>query len=116
MIKIRRGSTTEITVHIPESLDMPSIQNIWLYIAQGIDGFNNKVVIDRSYAKDEIEKDDIERTLTVILTQEETLALKVGDGVCQLRLYFDDDTCFPSAEEKVRVLDVYKGGVMTSEN
>ena len=116
MIKIRRGSTTEITVHIPESLDMPSIQNIWLYIAQNIDGCNTKVIIDRSYAKEELDKDDIERIISVVLTQEETLALKVGTAVLQLRLYFDDNTSLPSAEESVRVLDVYKGGVMTSEN
>lgn len=116
MITIRRGSTPTITCHIPDDIEMEHISNVWLYLSQNIDGCNNEVVIDRSYAKEEIDKDDLEHIISVLLTQEETLALKVGTAVLQVRLYFDTDISLPSSEETVRVLDVYKGGVMSSEN
>ena len=87
MITIRRGSTPTITCHIPDDIEM-----------------------------EHISKDDLEHIISVLLTQEETLALKVGTAVLQVRLYFDSDISLPSSEETVRVLDVYKGGVMSSEN
>lgn len=113
MIIVRRGSTAEITCHIPEDISLFDISDAWLYFTQNIDGCNNEVIIDRSYKDGGIEFDEIEHIMFVQLTQEETLNLKVGTAVLQVRLLFSDGASFPSQEEGVRVLDVYKGGVMS---
>lgn len=116
MITIRRGSTPRITCHIPEDIDMTTIANVWLYLAQNLDGRNNKVVVDKTYTKQDIDIDIAERTISIKLSQEDSLALKVGTATIQMRLLFDNEDAKVSQEDTVRVLDAYKEGVMTNEN
>lgn len=110
-IVIRRGSTPEIKCYIPEDIDMSSIVNIWLYLTQNEHG-KDVVKIDKLY--DDITKTPEEHLLSVTLSQDDTLNLKAGTALIQIRLLMQDGTCLPSSEETVRVLNVYKGGVMTN--
>lgn len=116
MITIRRGGTKKITCHIQEDVDMSSIDNVWVYLTQCVDGVNNKVVVDKKYSDSEIVMDIPERTISVKLTQEDSLALHVGTAIIQMRVHYTNGDSDPSNEETVRVLPVYKEGVMTSAN
>lgn len=116
-ITIRRGSTASITCHIPDDIDMTSVDNVWLFISQKYDGRNpSNVIIDRSYAEHEIDKDDENKTISVKLTQEETLALRYGNAFLQVKLHFMNGDAFPSQAEQIQILECYKNGVMSSEN
>lgn len=108
MMIIRRGSTPTITANIPEDIDLSEVVNCWLYFNQC-----NKVVVDKLIT--DIDIDVQNHTITTSLSQEDTLRLKVGTCLIQIRLLLADDTCLPSSEAPVRVLDVYKEGVMSVE-
>ena len=117
MVTIRRGATAKITCHIPQDVDMTEIDNVWLYIAQSVNKkLDREVIIDRSYAEQEIDKDDEQKTISVKLTQEETLALTYGNAFLQIRVHFMNGDSFPSQAEQIQVLECYKNEVMTSEN
>lgn len=116
MVTIRRGSTATITCHIPDDIDMTSVDNVWLFIAQKPDGRESEVIIDRSYSEHEITKDDENKTISVKLTQEETLALRYGNAFLQVKLHFMNGDAFPSQAEQIQILECYKNGVMSSEN
>lgn len=103
MIAIRRGTTPLITIELPEEFDVESITTVWIYISQ-----NEEVVIDKVTEDVEI----AENTLSVALTQEETLSLEAGLAILQCRLLNDEDVAFASQASSVRVLDVKKGGVI----
>ena len=112
MITIRRGSTPNIICHIPDEIDMSEITNVWLYLTQEEHG-KNKVIIDKIFPDMDLNLD--EQTISVKLSQEETLALRLGVATIQIRLLMEDGDCLPSSEESVRVLNVYKEGVMENE-
>lgn len=112
MITIRRGSTPNIICHIPDSIDMSEITNVWLYLTQQVHG-KDVVIVDKLYSDMDI--DPIESIISVKLSQEETLALKLGTATIQIRLLMKNGDCLPSSEESVRVLQVYKDGVMEDE-
>ena len=112
-IVIRRGATPRITTHIPDDIDMSEITNVWIYISQS-EGCQNVVKVDKGITDVQIDPD--EKTISVKLTQEDTIALKVGTGTIQIRLLLSNGDCLPSSEGTVRVLSLYKEGVMTDEN
>lgn len=111
-IVIRRGSTPEIKCYIPEDIDMSSIVNIWLYLTQNEHG-KDIVKVDKVFT--ELTVNVEEHYISVRLSQDDSLNLKVGTALIQIRLLMQDGACLPSSEETVRVLNVYKEGVMTDE-
>lgn len=116
MIIIRQGSTPKITCHIPEDIDMSMIDNVWLYLAQNIDGVNDTIVVDKKYSQEEVVIDPAEHTLSVKLTQKDSLALNCGVATIQIRLHYSNDDSNTSQEDRVRILPAYKKGEMTNEN
>ena len=104
VILIRRGTTPTIQVVLPDELDMSTIVTAWIYINQ-----NGEVIVDRS--NDTIEIED--NTLSITLTQEETLALSDGFAFIQVRLLDTDGVALASQENRVHVLPIYKEGEIT---
>lgn len=119
MLILRQGSTPTIAVGIPEcddeseSIDMTKITNAWIYIYDHA----GKILVDKKMSASEVEKDDVERTLSARLSQEETLALPLGTLYIQVKLYFGDEAvALPSCEDSVRVLPDGKKEVISNEN
>lgn len=103
-----RGTTPTITITVKnDDIDLSTIEQVWIYVSQ-----QNKVKIDKDI--DDVTIDTGEKTITVKLTQEDTLALRAGDSFFQMRVLLSDDTALATIATKVTVLDVYKNGEITS--
>lgn len=107
-MNIRRGTTPTIVMNVLDDLDLSRIVEIWVYFSQ-----QNKVKIDKG--ENDVVMDYDNRKMRVLLSQEDTLNLKEGEAIFQVRALLDDGTALASKDSKVKVLQVYKGGVITNE-
>lgn len=105
-MQIIRGTTPTITVNVLSEIDLTTVTQVWLYISQ-----QNKVKIDKII--EDVTFDTEHRKISVLLSQEDTLALKADiDTLFQIRLLLEDDTALATPASKVKVVEVYKGGVI----
>jgi len=109
MIKIRQGTTTTITVNIPEDIDISTITEAWLYIKF------DELQLDK--VLDDMLVDEEENRFLCPLTQEETLALPLGyRGFIQIRMLDENGAAYTS-DPLVPVLieEAYKKGVIGND-
>lgn len=106
-MQILRGTTPKIVINVKSDIDLSSVVQAWVYIAQ-----QNKVKVDKEIQDVVIEQTEQKKTITVTLSQDDTLALKAGDGLFQIRLLQDNGTALGTVATKITVLEVYKGGVI----
>ena len=104
---IIRGTTPTIIVTVQtKEVDLSEVMSIWAYISQ-----QNKVKIDKELC--DVTIDTEHKTITLTLSQEDTLALRAGyDTIFQIRLLLEDGTALATPGAKVVVKEVYKGGVI----
>ena len=105
-MKITRGTTPTIVINVKSELDLHNITVIWVYITQG-----KRVVIDKQL--NDVEFDYENRKITMKLSQDDTLGLKVDEAIFQIRLLLADGTALATKASKISVEDVYKGGVIS---
>lgn len=109
-MELIRGTTPTIIISVQTEIDLSEVSAVWVYISQ-----QNKVKVDKELP--DVEIDTVNKTMTVTLSQEDTLALKAEtDALFQIRLLMDDGTAFATLASKVAVKEVYKGGVITDTN
>ena len=96
MIELRRGTTENITITLPEDIRIPKASEIYIDLIQ------DDTVITKT-------KDDItiyDNTITATLTPDETLKLQAG-YVASVQITLDfDGTIIASDKEPVRVKPV----------
>ena len=107
-MQLIRGTTPTIVVNVKSELDFTMITEVWLYIAQ-----QNKVKVDKEL--ENVTLNEEKKTITCVLSQEDTLSLKDGDATIQIRILLSDGTALANKESKVTVLPVRKQGVITNE-
>ena len=107
-MQLTRGTTPTIGLNIKDELDLSLVTEVWVYFSQ-----QNKVKIDKTI--DDVTIDTENNKITLTLTQEDTLGLKSGDAIFQMRMLLQDGTALASKDSKVTVNEVYKGGVITAE-
>ena len=104
-MEIIRGTTPTIIISIQTEIDLSEVSAAWIYISQ-----QNKVRVNKELSDIEIDTD--EKTITVILTQEETLNLKAGiETLFQIRLRLND-TALATTATKITVKEIYKEGII----
>ena len=105
-----RGTThTETyTITNPQGVDLSNCVQIWVTITD----FRG-----RSYTFDisRLTIDAENNTISLTLTQEETLAFAVGKAKVQLRFLYNDDKAFASIPLPFMIDDVRREGVITNE-
>ena len=106
MVQLTRGTTPTIVIHVKTEIDLHQVTQIWVYISQ-----MNKVKVDKLISDVTFDYENMNITLT--LSQEDTLALKAGDALFQIRMLLQDDTALATLASKITVNEVYKGGVIT---
>lgn len=106
VIEFFRGTTPTIIVEVADDIDLLAIASIWLYISQ-----NNKLKVDKNL--DDVVIDVENKTITLSLSQDDTLELKKGDAIFQIRCLLFDGSALATYDVVVHVLEVYKGGVIT---
>ena len=107
-MKFIRGTTPTIEITVNSDIDLHQVAQVWVYISQ-----QNKVKVDKQL--ENVTFDYEERTMTVTLSQEDTLNLKEGDALFQIRLLLMDGTALATLASKVDVKPIYKGGVISEE-
>ena len=101
-----RGTTPTITITVTnEDIDLSDVTQVWIYVSQ-----RNKPKIDKNI--DDVTIDTENKTFTVTLTQDDTLALRAGECYFQMRVLLADETALATVATKITVLDVYKNGVI----
>ena len=106
---IVRGTTPSIVSEIPEDIDMSRAVEVWFSISQ-----LSKLIADDTFSNGSVAIDG--QQIEIELTQEQTLALKVGVPTnIGIRILLDDGEAFASYDpEPVVIKDIVKGGVITN--
>ena len=105
-MEIVRGTTPTIVITVKNEMDLTTIQEVWVYIAQ-----QNKVKIDKLYQ--DVTIDAEHNKISVKLEQEDTLKLKANqDALFQIRMLLTDDTALATIATEVEVAEVYKDGII----
>ena len=104
-MQLIRGTTPTIVINIKSEIDLTLVSQVWVYISQ-----MNKVKVDKEIA--DVTLDDEEKTITLTLSQDDTLNLKAGEGLFQIRLLLQDQTALATLASKISVAEVYKPGVI----
>lgn len=105
-MQLIRGTTPTIIITVQSEVDLAKVVAIWIYISQ-----NNKVKVDKELS--DVVFDFEHKTITVELSQEDTLGLKEGDALFQIRMLLDDDTALATLAGKVTIKPVYKEGIIS---
>lgn len=105
-MQLTRGTTPTITINVKNEIDLSAITSIWVYISQ-----KNKVVVDKELT--DVTIDAEHRVITVRLEQDDTLALKAGEALFQIRLLMSDTTALATTAQKITIIEVYKDGVIS---
>ena len=107
MLDITRGTTPTCFIYVKEEIPLQNIRAVWVFVSQ-----NNKVKIDK--VTEDITIDYDHHYLTVKFSQEDTLNLKAGEAMFQVRVLLNNDA-LASYAKKIKIYPVYKEGVITSE-
>ena len=104
-MQLIRGTTPTIIITVQTEIDLHQVSEVWIYISQ-----QNKVKVDKQL--EDTTFDYEERTMTVTLSQDDTLALKEGEALFQIRLLLMNGTALATLASKVDVKPIYKGGII----
>lgn len=107
-MSIIRGTTPTITANIHNEIDLHDVVQVWFYLSQ-----NSKVKVDKTF--DDCLFDYTNRKILIRLTQQDTLNLKAGECVVQMRILLNDDTALANEAIDEDILQVYKDGIITVE-
>ena len=108
-MQLIRGTTPTIIITVQTEIDLHQVAEVWIYISQ-----QNKVKVDKQL--EDTTFDYAEKTMTVTLSQDDTLALKEGEALFQIRLLLMDGTALATLASDVEVAPVYKQGVISEED
>lgn len=101
-----RGTTPTEVYHIDNTdVDLSDCKQIWVTIVD----WSCK---EYTYDINRLLIDAEERTISLTLTQAETLAFVPGDAYAQIRFLYNDDSAFASKRIGFIIEDVKKGGVI----
>ena len=106
---IIRGTTPTLTFHVKdETLDLNEIADIWITFKTKA-GVKPKEI---TFGIEDVVIDDVERTITLNLTQENTLDFTDSNMVVQLRVKFNDDMVYASSIIDIDIRHILKEGVI----
>ena len=105
-MEIIRGTTPTIVINVKSEVDFDTVTAIWVYISQMGLVKVDKAITDVTFDKEKM-------TISLVLSQEDTLGLREGDALFQIRLLLSNDTALATIAEHIRIVEVYKGGVIS---
>lgn len=109
-MELIRGTTPTIIITVETEIDLDEVSAVWIYISQ-----QGKVKVDKELS--DVEFDVVSRTMTVTLSQEDTLALKADmEALFQIRLLMNNGTALATLADKVSVKEIYKSGIINRGN
>lgn len=104
-MRIIRGTTPTITMTVNNDMDISTLVDVWVYISQG-----GKTKIDKKFS--DLSFDYANKSMSVTLTQTDTLALKAGDALIQVRAITSDGVALGMVAQSIDIEEVYKNGII----
>ena len=109
MSTIIRGTTPTLTFNVKnEQMDLTEIAEVWIT-------FKTKAGVklkEKTYDKTDVTIDPLEKTITLSLTQEDTLYFSDNIILVQVRLRMNDDMAYASAIIETSIGQILKDGVI----
>jgi len=105
---ITRGTTPTLTFNINTTLDLTDIAEVWVT-------FKTKAGVtqrEKTYTSEDVDIDAENNTITLVLTQEDTLSFEESSILIQMRLRLNDDTAFASGIIETTIGQILKDGVI----
>lgn len=104
-----RGTTPNIVIKVNSDLDLSAMEQIWVT-------FKNKSA-EKTYDIETIEVDAVNNTLSVVMSQEDTLAFQtcgtlMGKVEVQVRFLDDEGFAYASNISEVNLSRILKEGVI----
>ena len=107
-MQIIRGTTPSIVITVQPEIDLQQVSEVWIYVSQQkavkIDKKINDVTFDYEHGK-----------ITVTFSQDDTLGLKAGDALFQIRMLLSNGTALATIAADIEIIEIYKQGVITEE-
>lgn len=103
-----RGTTPTIYINIRDEIDLSKVVTIWIYVYQ-----NNSIKICKELSDVSINIQD--RQIIVELSQVDTLSLKRGDALFQIRILLNDGTALATKASNIHIDEIYKDGVINED-
>ena len=100
-----RGTTPTFIFQFDDTIDLTSLTQVWVTIS---DGSGQKTTWDIS----DVTIDNENHEILLSLTQEETLALALGNALVQIRFLTNSDVALTTACSTLTIQDVLKEGVI----
>lgn len=101
-----KGTTPKVVFSIPDKVDLASMKEVWVTFSVK----DTKLTLKRT--ENEVALDNAKKTITVHLSQEQTLAFAVGTCAVQIRFLANNDEAFSTNILNIKIKDVLEGGVI----
>lgn len=98
-----RGTTPTLVFKLDTTIDLEGISVIWVTL--------KSATAERTYQKDRLAIDIENNTITLNLTQEDTLDFR-GDVDCQIRILLVNNRAYASNIKKISLNNILKDGVI----
>lgn len=108
MNKIIRGTTPSITFKITSQVDLTTLTEIWFTVADKLTTAEKTFYL----SKNEVAVDNEAKTLTVTLSQEDTLSFRSQTIQVQIRAKDTGNLTYATEIIDVALSDILKGGVI----
>ena len=107
-MSIIRGTTPTVTIHVNSNIDMTQIAELWIT-------FRTKPGVpqkEKTFTLDSTSIDPVEKTVTLVLSQEDTLAFAESAINVQMRVRMNDDMAYASSIIETSIGKILKDGVI----
>ena len=105
---IIRGTTPTVTFKINSNLDLSDIAEVWITFRTKTSA-NQR---EKTFTIDDVAIDAVEKTITLVLTQEDTLDFLETAILVQLRVRMNDDMAYASKIIETSIGKILKDGVI----
>ena len=99
-----RGTTPTFTFKVNTDIDLTEIAECWITFKSRL---GNR---EKTFDSSDITVDPVEKTLTVVMTQDETLYFSSGTVDVQIRIRTNDDLAYASDIKEVIMKRILKDG------
>ena len=105
-MELIRGTTPSIEITVQTEIDLHQVSEVWIYISQ-----QKTVKVDKKISDVTFNYEN--NKMTVKLSQDDTLGLKAGDALFQIRLLLADGTALATVASEISIDEIYKQGVIS---
>lgn len=108
MATITRGTTPTLTFKINSNLDLTDIAELWITFRTEPGVWQR----EKTYTLDDVAVDAVEKTITLVLTQEDTLNFGESAVQIQMRVRMNDTMAYASDIIETTIGKILKDGVI----